>query len=380
MTKLYGNLSEKLLFIYLPQISNGLIYLHAKGIVHRNLRASNLLISKEGIVKLNDFGLSHLIDGHLQPGGKVDALRTLRRNKSLSESGLQNDIEAPFWMAPEVISGEQNEDSATAQDIWSLGCTVIELLTTKPPYWDLPINEVCAQMMSGRPPYPLGISTRLEGLLDMCFIRNAESRPSSAEISAYLKLNPSSARKQPVSAPESESIMSPRTDPSGFFEIVKKEFPKRPQVFSEFVISMRRFKLGQIDAQEVARCAEKLFRGRPGVVASFNDFLPKNVRIEVEKVPFEEEPSSPILVFLENARLEEYYSGIVKLASNMTQLAKLQDDELESIGMKPFHRKRLLKCFEQPDSGTVGKETTTDVSAVSDSRYSDSQEDEIDDE
>ena len=102
---------------YVTQVLEGLDYLHQNGIVHCNLKASNILVTQNGEVKLSDFGISlYLRAIELHAIEHVD-------NKGVSC--------IPNWAAPGL------RPVSTKSDIWSLGCTVIELLTGKPPYEDL---------------------------------------------------------------------------------------------------------------------------------------------------------------------------------------------------------------------------------------------------
>lgn len=100
---------------YVIKILGGLHYLHQSDVVHRDLKAANILTTKNGNVKLSDFGVS--------------------LNLRAMERRTKNDIAGtPNWMAPEVI---ELKGASTKSDIWSLGCTIIELFTGKPPYADI---------------------------------------------------------------------------------------------------------------------------------------------------------------------------------------------------------------------------------------------------
>lgn len=91
----------------------GLAYLHGQGVVHRDIKGANILSDKHGNLKLADFGLA----ANLKDSPREDERDT---------------VGTPYWMAPEIIT--MQDDLSTACDVWSLGCTVIELLTGKPPY------------------------------------------------------------------------------------------------------------------------------------------------------------------------------------------------------------------------------------------------------
>ena len=86
-------------------------------------------------------------------------------------------------MAPEVI----NSSSVTsACDIWSLGCTILELLTGQPPYYKF--NKVTAMFKiakEGMPPLPNDISSELKDFLENCFIRDPGKRKTAAELSFH---------------------------------------------------------------------------------------------------------------------------------------------------------------------------------------------------
>src|SRR6266849_2632506 len=110
----FGKLSEKLVAGCVIQVLKGLDYLHHNGIVHSNLKATNILITQGGDVKLSDFGISH----------NLNVIK--RRGKRVSW--------VPNWSAPEVIRLMR---ASKESDLWSLGCTIIELLTGNEPYGDI---------------------------------------------------------------------------------------------------------------------------------------------------------------------------------------------------------------------------------------------------
>jgi serine/threonine protein kinase len=116
--KAFGKLNERLVASYVVKILDGLFYLHQSHVVHCDLKAANILTTKTGNVKLSDFGVSL-------------NLRNLRH----MEKERKDVAGTPNWMAPEVI---ELKGASYASDIWSLACTVIELLTGKPPYSDVP--------------------------------------------------------------------------------------------------------------------------------------------------------------------------------------------------------------------------------------------------
>ncbi|XP_068497317.1 mitogen-activated protein kinase kinase kinase 1-like isoform X4 [Phaseolus vulgaris] len=96
---------------YTRQILSGLKYLHDRNVIHRDIKCANILVDATGSVKLADFGLA-----------KVTKLNNVN-----SVGG------SLYWMAPEVVN-LRSRGYGLAADIWSLGCTVLEMLTRQPPY------------------------------------------------------------------------------------------------------------------------------------------------------------------------------------------------------------------------------------------------------
>ena len=111
-----GKLSEKLAKIYIVQVLSGLEFLHRNGIIHRDIKGGNILATKDGCVKLADFGVATMLNKELDCS-----------DKRMSFAGT------PYFMAPEIILQDRNQPVTCACDIWSLGCLVIELLTKEPP-------------------------------------------------------------------------------------------------------------------------------------------------------------------------------------------------------------------------------------------------------
>ncbi|GJP72006.1 hypothetical protein CLOP_g2969 [Closterium sp. NIES-67] len=108
MLEKFGAFSESLVRVYTRQLLLGLEYLHACRIVHRDIKGGNVLVDRDGVVKLVDFGaFKSFHEGTVGEGCK----------------SIRGSV---FWMAPEVIKGEGYGRRA---DIWSVGCTVIEMLT-----------------------------------------------------------------------------------------------------------------------------------------------------------------------------------------------------------------------------------------------------------
>ncbi|PWN20915.1 hypothetical protein BCV69DRAFT_178505 [Microstroma glucosiphilum] len=159
--KAFGHLPEQLIASYVVKILEGLVYLHEMEVVHCDLKAANILTTKNGNVKLSDFGVSL----------NLQAMEKVQHNDAIG---------TPNWMAPEVI---ELQGASTAADIWSLGCTIIELLTGKPPYGDmLAMSAMFRIVEDERPPIPDKCSEELRDFLGRCFRKDPKQRPHAADL------------------------------------------------------------------------------------------------------------------------------------------------------------------------------------------------------
>ena len=114
-----------------------------------------------------------------------------RRLSDATEQGAPSSVVGtPFWMAPEVIQ-MRHDVPATASDVWSVGCTAIELLTGEPPYFELaPITALYKIVQENQPPFPTGISAELNDFLRKCFTREPEHRATAAQLRQHDWLRP----------------------------------------------------------------------------------------------------------------------------------------------------------------------------------------------
>ncbi|PCH44333.1 Pkinase-domain-containing protein [Wolfiporia cocos MD-104 SS10] len=156
--KAFGKLNERLVAGYVVKILEGLHYLHQSDVVHCDLKAANILTTKNGNVKLSDFGVS--------------------LNLRAMEREMKDVAGTPNWMAPEVI---ELKGASTKSDIWSLACTVIELLTGRPPYAEIPnsMSVMFRIVEDEMPPLPEGCSETLQDFLRQCFNKDPTKRPSA---------------------------------------------------------------------------------------------------------------------------------------------------------------------------------------------------------
>ncbi|CAA0821933.1 mitogen-activated protein kinase kinase kinase 5 [Striga hermonthica] len=160
-----GAMTESIVRNFTRHILSGLAYLHSTNTIHRDIKGANLLVDAYGVVKIADFGLAKHLNGH-----DID----------LSLKGT------PHWLAPEVLHAMMRKDAnpelAYGVDIWSVGCTVIEMLTGKPPWSELTWVQAMFSVLNKSPPIPEKLSAEGKDFLQRCFQRRPEDRPSAAKL------------------------------------------------------------------------------------------------------------------------------------------------------------------------------------------------------
>ncbi|EKX55326.1 hypothetical protein GUITHDRAFT_83750 [Guillardia theta CCMP2712] len=165
MLSKYGKFKEPIVRGYTREILQGLQYLHANKILHRDIKGQNILVDHAGICKLSDFGCSKELYGEV-------ALTTTLKG-------------TPQFMAPEVLRNQGRGYSEKA-DVWSVGCTVVEMCTGQRPWPEFSTNEAVmfhvAMRDSARPRTPAWVSKDCSDFLDACFARDPSKRPSVDEL------------------------------------------------------------------------------------------------------------------------------------------------------------------------------------------------------
>ncbi|KAG8365759.1 hypothetical protein BUALT_Bualt17G0005300 [Buddleja alternifolia] len=159
----FGPFPESLVAVYISQVLEGLVYLHEQGVIHRDIKGANILTTKEGLVKLADFGVATKL--------------------TEADANTHSVVGTPYWMAPEVI---EMSGVCAASDIWSVGCTVIELLTCVPPYFDLqPMPALFRIVQDEHPPIPDSLSPSITDFLRQCFKKDARQRPDAKTLLSH---------------------------------------------------------------------------------------------------------------------------------------------------------------------------------------------------
>uniref|UniRef100_A0AAY4EZ51 non-specific serine/threonine protein kinase n=1 Tax=Denticeps clupeoides TaxID=299321 RepID=A0AAY4EZ51_9TELE len=167
MLELERPLTEPQIRVVCRQTLEALCYLHENKVIHRDLKAGNILLTLEGHVKLADFGVS------------ARNTKTFQRRDSF--------IGTPYWMAPEVVMCETSKDRPYdyKADIWSLGITLIELAQIEPPNHEMNPMRVLLKIAKAEPPtlmQPSKWSPEFSDFLRRALDKNVDNRWTSAQL------------------------------------------------------------------------------------------------------------------------------------------------------------------------------------------------------
>uniref|UniRef100_A0A3Q2ZVG9 Serine/threonine-protein kinase TAO3 n=1 Tax=Kryptolebias marmoratus TaxID=37003 RepID=A0A3Q2ZVG9_KRYMA len=138
----------------------GLAYLHSHNMIHRDVKAGNILLTELGQVKLADFGSASIA------------------------SPANSFVGTPYWMAPEVILAMDEGQYEGKVDIWSLGITCIELAERKPPLFNMNAMSALYHIAQNDSPTLQSNewSDAFRSFVDYCLLKIPQDRPSSGEL------------------------------------------------------------------------------------------------------------------------------------------------------------------------------------------------------
>jgi eukaryotic-like serine/threonine-protein kinase len=194
-----GTLSPEVAAPLLWQAADALVAAHGAGIVHRDVKPSNILVDRTWRVKLSDFGIA-----------RIDS------DSSLTQTGMLTG--SPAYLAPEVVTGGRGDQAA---DVWSLGATLFYVLSGRPPY-DVTDNVMGTlyRIVNDEPPR-LHDAGSLAPLLEATMVKDPSLRWSMEQVRDFLADPPESDGDQtrvlspiaPASEPEPTPTPAPPPPP-----------------------------------------------------------------------------------------------------------------------------------------------------------------------
>jgi len=194
LVKTYGAFKEAVVRRYASECLEGLVYLHAHKILHRDIKPDNVLINQSGVAKLADFGASAFKPGSGRGGGDEDEADGCEATASDQSSTLAG---TPYFMSPEAVA---QKGAGQRSDVWSFGGFVLNMVSGQAPWRCLKLKgqyQLFTTIESNKRESPLDVEERvarkgeplvtadLRDFLQLCFERNYDKRPYASSLQQH---------------------------------------------------------------------------------------------------------------------------------------------------------------------------------------------------
>lgn len=203
----HGALSQRKAVDYALQVAHGLAAAHAKGIVHRDLKPENIFVTKDGRVKVLDFGLAKTVRRASEVN--LDAATEVQPQQATQPGAV---LGTPSYMSPEQIRGQEVDHRA---DLFAFGAILYEMLSGKRAFrrntsvetMNAILNEEPAELIQSNPNVPVALNR----IVQRCLEKNLERRFQSASDLCFA-LEPSSNESTPARGDQFSSTRKPIPD------------------------------------------------------------------------------------------------------------------------------------------------------------------------
>ena len=196
-------LSEDVVWRLTLQSALGLHHIHGLKILHRDIKAENIFLDKDGNAKIGDLGVAKVMTH------AVDFAKTL--------------VGTPYYLSPELC---ENKPYNHKSDVWSLGCVVYEMMTGSHPFNAQNQGALFVKILKGKYPPVRGVSFSpdLKELMDRCLTVNQTRRPDTAGI---LRSRAARAKAQTLGL-TLPSDVPPPSNPREAFDSIARKYPDGP--------------------------------------------------------------------------------------------------------------------------------------------------------
>ncbi|XP_074603308.1 MAP/microtubule affinity-regulating kinase 3-like isoform X1 [Brevipalpus obovatus] len=260
----HGRMKEKEARAKFRQIVSAVQYCHSKRIIHRDLKAENLLLDSEMNIKIADFGFSN----EFNPGQKLDTF-----------------CGSPPYAAPELFQGKKYDGPEV--DVWSLGVILYTLVSGSLPFDGQNLKELRERVLRGKYRIPFYMSTDCENLLKKFLVLNPTKRASLETImkDKWMNIGYDDDDLKPYSEPEQDFIDPKRVDTlihTGCTKVEVEESLRNKKYDDVMAYYLLLQKKTQENEQSDSRSSSSLsLRGpRPSVEIHTNSQSPSHVKVQ----------------------------------------------------------------------------------------------------
>uniref|UniRef100_A0A7S3A988 non-specific serine/threonine protein kinase n=1 Tax=Rhodosorus marinus TaxID=101924 RepID=A0A7S3A988_9RHOD len=163
-----GPFDENEARVYFKQLTEGMLYCHARGVFHRDLKFDNLLLDKDGVIKIGDFGLVSI-----KGAGSATEL-------------LHTQVGTPHYTAPEIITRASDGYDGVKVDVWSSGIILYGLVAGSLPFMDEDIQVLYNSIVNKGVEWPPEFSPGLVDLLENMFRKDPSQRYSFSDVKRHV--------------------------------------------------------------------------------------------------------------------------------------------------------------------------------------------------